>query len=272
MAEPATAPEAVLFRLLESLPHATIACSGGIDSMLLSVLAGRLMRVAPKVAHVVSPAVPAAATARVKEWARSERWDLALLSGGEFGDERYLANPTDRCYYCKSHLYAAVAKITPAPLGTAVLVGTNLDDLGEFRPGLRAAEEAGARHPYVEAAMGKADIRRLARRMNLEFSELPASPCLASRLYTGTRVTDERLAAVELAEELIRSATRLPVVRCRIKGYEMLIETTSDGARLMTPRLLQRVEAALAEARLPVNSVCVDGLPYAPGRAFQRLS
>lgn len=271
MPEPATAADGVLFPLLESLSPAIIACSGGIDSMLLSVLAGRTMRTAPKVAHIVSPAVPAAATARVKEWARAERWDLELLSGGEFSDERYLANPVDRCYYCKSHLYAAVSKITSASSGAAVLVGTNTDDLGEFRPGLRAAEEAGARHPYVEAGMGKAEIRGLARRMGLEFSELPASPCLASRLYTGTRVTGDRLAAVEIAEELVKSATRLPVVRCRIQGDAMLVETTPDGARLITPHLLQRVEAALAEARLPVRSVSADGLPYAPGRAFQRL-
>src|SRR5207249_1462817 len=116
-------------------------------------------------------------------------WQLQLVHSREFDDEQYLANPRNRCFHCKRHLYGELAALSarlPEFEGWTLLSGANLDDLGEYRPGLEAAAERAVRHPFIETGIGKAQIRAIARVAGLSFSELPASPCLASRLYTGT--------------------------------------------------------------------------------------
>jgi len=138
--------------------HAAIAVSGGVDSMTLAVVAGRMRGSDTAIYHATSPAVPAEATARVRHFAQRENWQLTVLDAGEFDDPDYRANPANRCYYCKSNLYQAIAAHTDAQL----LSGTNLDDLGDWRPGLKSAEEQNVRHPFVEAEIDKAGIRRIA--------------------------------------------------------------------------------------------------------------
>ena len=189
--------------------------------MLLATVAHRRNSGATVVVHDLTPAVPAAATARVLEHAAVQGWNLRLITSGEFADEDYLSNPRNRCYFCKSHLYDAVSQVAqgiPIGDGATMLSGTNADDTKEYRPGLQAAGERGVRHPYVELGITKAHIRRMARRLGLDFADIPASPCLASRLYTGTRVTGSRLRAVEVGEEVLRQRTGAEVVRCRIDG------------------------------------------------------
>jgi uncharacterized protein len=256
-------------RVLLDIRPRVIACSGGIDSLLLATLAHRLAPEATIVAHAISPAVPAEATRRVKAWAAQEGWTLRLVRSGEFADERYLSNPVNRCYFCKSNLYAALTDIAAGlERDFTLLSGANLDDLGEYRPGLDAAREVGVRHPWIEAQLGKADIRAVARELGLPFAALPASPCLASRLYTGTRVTAERLAAVEAGETLIRARTGIEVVRCRIREDELVVETPAADRRRISADL---IEAVLAEARkvLPqLTGARLDAEAYRPGRAF----
>ena len=205
----------------DNLPR-VIACSGGIDSMLLATVAHRQAPGATTVAHAVSPAVPAEATTRVRSWGQREGWQVEIVSSGEFDNEDYLRNPVNRCYYCKSRLYDSLDRIAGVIGGRPTLMsGANTDDLGEYRPGLIAAREHAVRHPYVEADIDKAAIRAIARKLSLPFAALPASPCLASRLYTGTRVTAQRLRAVEESEGAIREATGIEVVRCRIREDQM---------------------------------------------------
>ena len=128
-------PEERLAAILEECGGATIAVSGGVDSMTLSSFAQRTLEARVTMVHAVSPAVPAAATARVKSQAQAENWRLELVDAGEFGDARYRANPIDRCFFCKTNLYRTLAAISSG----VVLSGTNCDDLGDYRPGLRAA-------------------------------------------------------------------------------------------------------------------------------------
>jgi uncharacterized protein len=206
-----------------------IACSGGIDSLLLATIAHRVNPAETVVAHAVSAAVPGAATGRVAAAARAEGWTIELVSSGEFDDERYLSNPTDRCYHCKSHLYVTLERLAARLAhrrGWNLLSGANVDDLGDYRPGLLAASEHGVRHPYVEARLDKADIRKVAHDLGLTFADLPASPCLASRLYTGTRVTETRLRAIDIGEELIRTSAGIDVVRCRLRGDDVIVEVS----------------------------------------------
>jgi len=152
--------------------------------------------------HAVSPAVPAAATARVRAHAERHGWALALIDAGEFADTRYRANPVDRCYFCKSNLYGRIA----SGFARVILSGTNTDDLGDYRPGLKAAREHGVRHPFVEAGMAKSDIRVLARALGLDdVAELPAAPCLASRIETGIGIDADDLALADEVERLLRA-------------------------------------------------------------------
>jgi uncharacterized protein len=260
---------AVLDAVLATVPRPVVACSGGVDSLLLATLTHRRRPGETVIAHDVTPAVPAVATARVLDYAHTWGWDLHLVRSAEFADPRYLANPVDRCYFCKTHLYDTLDTLTDrldVP-GATVLSGANLDDLGEYRPGLAAAAEHGVRHPYIEAGIGKADIRRIAGRLGLDCAELPASPCLASRLYTGTDVTPSRLRAIEVGEELLRSATGLDVVRCRIKGDTVLVEVPAGV--LVADDMLDQVGAAMRRLEPSLIDIRLDERPYHPGRAFQ---
>jgi pyridinium-3,5-biscarboxylic acid mononucleotide sulfurtransferase len=255
---------------LAHVPLRAVACSGGIDSLLLATLAHRADPRSTVVVHSVTPAVPAAATARVFEAAAAEGWSLRTVRSREFEDPRYLSNPIDRCYVCKSHLYDAMADLVAAARGTHVLLsGANTDDLGEYRPGLVAAAEHGVRHPYVAAGIGKADIRAIARDLDLDCADLPASPCLASRLYTGTEVTPARLRAVEVGEELVTRLTGIRVVRCRVREDEVRIEIQDRDRPLVDGVIVRAVLTAMRTVDPSVRSAALDDESYRPGRAFE---
>jgi uncharacterized protein len=248
-----------------------VACSGGVDSLLLATVAHQADPTATVVAHAVTPAVPEAATERVLAIAGSQGWALELITTGEFGDEQYLSNPTDRCYHCKSHLYAAMDGLAHGLRhrpGWHLLSGANRDDLGEYRPGLVAASEHGVLHPLVDAGLGKEDVRKLARELELDFADLPAAPCLASRLYTGTRVTPARLRAIDVGEELLRRRTGIRVVRCRLRGDDVFVEVGCDDRAAVTPALLEQVATAMRAAVPSIAGVRLDDRPYRPGRAI----
>ena len=246
-----------------------VACSGGIDSLLLATIAHRVSGSRVRIMHAVSPAVPQADTDRVQANAMREGWQLEIIASGEFEDERYLANPQNRCFFCKDHLYGLLESIAHSnSADTCVVSGANQDDLGEYRPGLQAAAQHDVQHPYIELGVGKQAIRIMARQLGLDYAELPASPCLASRLYTGTRVTPERLRFVNRAEKLVRQLTGCLVVRCRVDGTSIRIEVPAEDRHLIdvTVGLALR---NLARTDLPeIDMVLLDPNAYAPGRAF----
>jgi uncharacterized protein len=256
-------------RVLIDVQPRVIACSGGIDSMLLSTIAHRLAPGATVIAHAVSPAVPEEATQRVQTWARQENWRLTIVRSGEFADEQYLSNPVNRCYFCKSNLYEALEEIAATLEDDAVLLsGANVDDLGEYRPGLDAAAERQVRHPWIEADARKADIREIAADLGLPFAAIPASPCLASRLYTGTRVTAPRLRAIERGEALLRRRADLEVVRCRIREQDLIIEVLDAHRARIDDSLIAEVLAVARESEPALASARLDEQSYSPGRAF----
>jgi uncharacterized protein len=264
-----------LHGVLSSMRGVAVAVSGGVDSMLLATLAHRALPGRAVMVHAVSPAVPAACTDRVNAHAASQGWDLKTVESGEFADERYLANPFDRCYFCKSNLYALLGSLASEleakwGFAPAMASGTNTGDLGEHRPGLDAARESGVRHPFVEAGVAKEDIRAMALELSLDFAFIPASPCLASRVYTGTRVTPDVLAAVAFAEEELKRRLNVSVLRCRVRGREMLVEMLSGERSLAAPAVLQGLERAVRERFPSINSLSLDPDGYRPGRAFRR--
>lgn len=249
---------------------ATIACSGGIDSLLLAHIASARFGKRVRVVHAVSAAVPPEATSRVLEQGRLHGWQVETVRTGEFDDEFYLANPVDRCFHCKSHLYSLLNKLAVCAVNTGgcIVSGANQDDLGEYRPGLRAAAAHGVKHPYIELGFGKSAIRAMASALGLPYAKLPASPCLASRLYTGTRVTPERLSFVHRAEMFVRERTGCDVVRCRIDKSTMRVELPA-GQRCLVGEAELAALRVLAATHLPeLATVVLDASPYAPGRAF----
>lgn len=268
-APPRADPAAARLRtLLSGFDRLAIAVSGGVDSTTLGVLAHRLLGERALLVHAVSPAVPRAATERLRELARREGYRLRLLEAGELADPRYRANPLDRCYFCKTNLYAAIGRIWDGPIAS----GTNLDDLGDFRPGLRAAAEAGVRHPYVEAGLDKAAVRALARSLGLgPIAELPAQPCLASRLETGLAVSPARLALVAAVEELLEERLGPGDQRCRLRADRIEVELPEP--RLAAMDAAARAELAAAAAAVAARHGVALPLrlaPYRRGSAFLR--
>lgn len=257
-----------LAEVLKAPQALAIAVSGGVDSMTLAAFAAE-QRPDLTLFHAASGAVPSAARQRLEDIALARDWQLEVIDAGEMQDGRYRSNPVNRCYFCKQNLYAAIRLHT----GAAIASGTNTDDLGDYRPGLQAAAEAGVFHPFVEAAFDKLMVRRLARALGLDaLAVLPASPCLSSRVHTGIPIDGELLALIDQAELLVSAAlAEAGDVRCRI---------TAGGLVMQLDALL------LAEVDIPAVSAALYALfrgsqhwqlaeniqwaPYLRGSAFDR--
>ena len=245
-----------------------VAVSGGVDSLTLAAVAHEALRGRVSMHHATSPAVPEEATRRTREVAASRGWTLDVFDAGEFADRRYRANPVNRCFFCKTNLYAAIARRTDA----LILSGTNLDDLGEYRPGLDAAREHGVRHPFVEAGVGKASVRRLAARIGLgAISELPAAPCLSSRVETGIAIEAPVLAMIDRAERMLRAALAPRTVRCRVRAAGLVIELDPETMRSLDGARTTALGAQLASLASEAGIVApVSFAPYRNGSAFLR--
>ena len=226
--EPTTEPALERLRAgLRAIGPLAVAVSGGVDSMTLAVVAHRLL---PDVAlvHARSPAVPDEATTRVREHAAREDWHLDVVDAGEFADPRYRANPVDRCFFCKTNLYGAIGGLATTR-GRQIVSGANLDDLGEYRPGLDAAREHDVRHPYIEAGIDKAAVRRIAASLGLDdLAELPSSPCLSSRVETGIAIEPAMLRMIHAVEQLMTRETTPRTVRCRVRAEGVVVELDAD--------------------------------------------
>ncbi len=252
-----------LDRVLAAMAPLAVAVSGGVDSMTLMSAAHRRLGAAAVLAvHAVSPAVPAEATRRVEEQAARAGWALRLIEANEFADPRYLANPVNRCFFCKTNLYGALATITDRQ----VVSGANTDDLGEYRPGLDAAREHGVRHPYVEAGLSKAAVRALARRLGLgAIAELPAAPCLSSRVETGLPIAADTLHFIHAVETLVRDRlATLSTVRCRVRAAGIVVEL--DAASLVALDGAERAALAAALRAVAPPELATAGVSFAPYR------
>lgn len=249
---------------LANLPPLAVAVSGGVDSMTLATIVHRHAPTPPLMIHAVSPAVPGAARGLIEAHAAAEGWTLRLLNAGEQDDPRYRANPFDRCYFCKANLYGAIAAVTERTIAS----GTNLDDLGEHRPGLNAARERGVVHPFVTAGIGKDGIRALARHLGLTaFAELPAQPCLASRVETGIAIDPRDLAFIDRTEAEVRDLLGArQTVRVRLRRDGVHLELRPAPAPAQTAPL-----AALMERACRADGRAFAGLEaYRVGSAFVR--
>lgn len=243
-----------------------VAVSGGVDSLTLMAFAhARRGASLVQAVHAVSAAVPPASTARVRALADAHGWRLTLVDAGEITDPAYLANPLDRCRVCKTHLYQAMAAVVGRdPNESCVVSGTNADDLDDYRPGLEAARAHGVRHPFVEAGMGKGDVRGLARALGLgALAELPAQPCLSSRVETGIAIEAATLRMIDDVENAVRAQLGAQVtVRCRVRAQGLVLE--------LDERLLASLDDD-AQAALRALAPHATLAPYRMGSAFLRV-
>lgn len=219
-----------LASLVAAFPSILIGYSGGVDSALLAVVARRVLGRERAVAAMgVSASYPV--VQREQAVAIATQFDLMLLRVGteELDDPRYVANPTNRCFFCKQELWGKLGAIARERGIAVVADGTNVDDLREHRPGLVAAARCGIRSPLAEAGYGKAAVRAEARTLGMPVWDAPSAPCLSSRLQYGVKVTPERLRQVERGEELLRAVGVRGDLRVRHRGDEARIEVGAEA-------------------------------------------
>ena len=243
-----------------------VAVSGGIDSLTLATVAHRHAPDHVTMFHAVSPAVPGDATARVERLAAAHGWALRVIDASEFDDADYRANPVNRCFFCKTNLYGSIGRHTAAQ----IVSGANLNDLGEYRPGLDAAKNNDVRHPYLEAAIDKAGVRRLALREGLgDLSELPAAPCLSSRVETGIAIRADVLKAIHAVERGLAERFPRGTVRCRVRASGVVVELDPATLDAVTSEAREGVRTQVAELFAgKVASAELSFQPYRNGSAF----
>jgi uncharacterized protein len=205
-----------LLATLRDIGPCAVALSGGIDSTLVARAAFEVWGDRAVAVTADSPSVARQELDDARQLAAQIGIRHVVIPTHEFEDADYRRNDGTRCYYCKSELYSRVEEVLPS-LGVPVICsGANLDDSGDYRPGLRAAAEHAVRHPLQEARFTKADVRALARAWDLPTWDKPASPCLSSRLAPGVPATIERTARVEAAENYLRG---LGLRECRVRVH-----------------------------------------------------
>jgi pyridinium-3,5-biscarboxylic acid mononucleotide sulfurtransferase len=245
--------------VLSEIERVVVAFSGGADSSFLAWVAHDT--IGAERCEAVTAVSPSLAALELDDCRTlAAEWGLRwrTVDTDEMHNAAYRMNDPDRCFHCKSALMDAVEPIVSSATGAVVILGVNLDDLGDHRPGQRAAEERGARFPLVEAGFTKADVRTWSNTLGLRTWDKPAAPCLASRLPYGTAVSVALLSQVERAEAAIRRLG-FRSVRVRHYGDTARIEVELDEfARLASQRA--EVSAAVHSAGYRYVTVDLDGL------------
>jgi len=221
-----------------------ILLSGGVDSGVLAVAATRALGADALCVTGVSASLAADERAAIARLVREAGLVHEEIATHEGEDPAYVRNDPMRCYVCKTHLFGVAGPIAEAR-GAVMVTGAHVDDLGDWRPGMRAADEAGVRAPFLELGMGKATIRSLARELGIDWlADKPASACLASRIPTGTPVTPRRLSQVERFEAALH---RLGLASVRVRHH-------GEIARIQVSRADVPVVLAHAERLVELGS------------------
>ena len=262
--EPLTAADqGQLDQLRQRIRHygrVCVAYSGGVDSALVAAIAQEQLAEAALAVTGISPAL----APHLREEARLQAQWLGIahqeVMTAELQDPAYATNPADRCYACKRELHRHLAEISRAAAGAQVLDGVNHDDLGDHRPGIDAAREAGVCSPLAELQIDKATVRRLSKALGFPWWDKPAQPCLASRFPYGEGITASRLSRVAQAERWLQQR-HFDQVRVRSQGETARIEVPAARlAELMEEGLRQELVQAFLQLGFTAVSLDLEGL------------
>jgi uncharacterized protein len=255
--------------ILNNYSRLLIAYSGGVDSTFLLKAAVDILGANQVVACISQgPSLPQRQYDRAVNLAKVMNVKLITIQTDEMDDEEYLKNKADRCYHCKSHLFEQLKHIAKENQFDTIACGHNLDDTKDYRPGNTAAKDYGIVSPLIEAKLTKQDIRDLSKTLNLPTADIPASPCLSSRIAYGLEITETKLKQIEEAEEFLNS---LGFVEFRVRHHDELARIEvhlEDMPKLLENR--KKITAKLKE--LGFKFVAMDLTGFRSGSLNEALS
>jgi uncharacterized protein len=249
-----------LLSILHEWPSVAVAFSGGVDSAVVAQAAFLALSDRAVAVTSDSPSVPRSELEEAQRLASHIGIRHMIVPTTEFEDPEYQRNGGDRCYFCKSELYSQIETLLPKLGVSMICSGANLDDCGDYRPGLTAAAEHSVRHPLQEAGFTKADVRALARAWGLPVWDKPASPCLSSRLAPGLTVTPERTKRIEEAEAYLKG---LGLHDCRVRyhpGDLARVEVPTEAiCRFLDPEVRTALAAKLKDLGFQFITLDLEG-------------
>jgi uncharacterized protein len=253
--------ERALVAWLRERGSVLLGFSGGVDSVYLASVAIEAVG-ADRVLAVIgrSASYPEEQWRVARDVAERLNLHVAEIDTDEMSDPRYVSNPSNRCYFCKAELWGKLAPLARERGLAVVIDGTNADDVGGHRPGLRAAREHDVRSPLVDVGMTKRDVRERSRARGLPTWSRPSAPCLSSRLQYGLSVTTERLASVERAERALRDLGIAGDLRVRHHGDLARVELSREMLALwLSPIPMRMIIAAVRAAGFPRVTIDLRG-------------
>jgi uncharacterized protein len=255
----ATLKEQQLRKIFRELGSVVVAYSGGVDSSYVAYVANA--ELGPRAICITgqSASLPSYQQAEIDRVVNDFGFHHEVIQTEELDNPSYQANNPDRCFFCKDELYGKLEAIA-APRGIEAIVdGSTIDDINDFRPGRQAAKQHAVRSPLIEVGMSKSEVRELSRRVGLPTWDKPASPCLSSRIAYGTAVTIERLSKVDRGEEIMRE---FGFREFRVRHHDTLVRLEISPAemdRVLRKEVLDQIAARFRELGFKYVTLDLEG-------------